>query len=225
MIENDCIQGSEEWATARRGIPTASGASKIVTPAKGDLSSSRFGYACELIAELMLPPNFWLSEVNTAAMQMGTNTEREARDYFALEKGVEVREVGFCLTDDRRFGCSPDGLIGDDEGLELKCPLHKTHVKYLVDGVLPLDYKPQVHWSLVVTGRKRWNFMSYALGLPPLIIVVEPDEYTDKVRSAMEQFHATLTEMKAKIAGLCDDAEFTEAREAEREAFEESAYW
>lgn len=221
MIVVDCVQGTEEWAAARRGVPTASGASRIITPAKGDLSKSAHDYACELIAEEMLPPNYWVTEVNTAAMQMGTLTEREARDYFALEKNVDVVEVGFCLTDDRRFGCSPDGLIGDDEGLELKCPLHKTQVKYLLAGDLPNEYKPQVHWSLVVTGRARWNFMSYAPGLPPLLLVVEPDEYTDKVRAAMETFSEILTEARAKVRGMRDDADFSQAMQVELE----ESYW
>jgi len=203
MIVIPCEQGTEQWAKARRGVPTASCADKIVTPAKGQFSKSRDGcegYACQLIAEMLLPSHYWIdSDVQTRDMSNGITREDEARDYFAMDRGVEIERVGFCLTDDRRFGCSPDGLIGDDEGLELKCPKHKTQIRYLIDGVLPVDYAPQVHWSLIVTKRKAWNFMSYAVGLPPLIVRVEPNEYTVKVAEAMELFWKLLTEMRAKI--------------------------
>jgi len=71
------------------------------------------------------------------AMQDGIDMEPEARACYSFLAGGEVKQVGFCLSDDGRFGCSPDGLVGDDGGLELKCPLPKTHIKYLVEGELP----------------------------------------------------------------------------------------
>lgn len=205
MIVIPCIQGTEEWAEARRGKPTASCADQIITPAKGNISTAADDYACQLLAETILPAHYWFGEdFQNSAMANGTNTEREARDYFELQRGVDVQQVGFVTTDDGRFGASPDGLIGESEGLELKCPKHKTHIRYLIDGVLPVKYKPQVHWSMVVTGRKQWSFMSYAVGLPPLIVLVETDEYTVKVAEAMEQFWKLFADMRAKLIGAGD---------------------
>lgn len=195
-----CTQGGEEWAEAKRGIASASNANRVITPSKGEFSKQAEDYGCELIAESMLPPHFWLGDdVCTRDMMRGNNTEGEARDYFELERGVEIEQVGCVFTDDNRFCCSPDGLIGDGEGLELKCPKHKTQIRYLIDGVLPVEYAPQVHWSMIVTQRPVWNFMSYAVGLPPLIIRVERSDYTVKVAEAMEKFWQLLTEMRAKI--------------------------
>jgi hypothetical protein len=196
----DCIQGGLEWAEARRGIATASCASRIITPSKGEFSKQADDYACQLIAEQLLPPHYWVDDdYSSRDMQVGRNTEEEARDYFAMERGIDIEQLGFCTTDDGRFGCSPDGLVGEHEGLELKCPKMKTQVRYLIDDVLPIEYAPQVHWSMIVTQRPVWNFMSYAVGLPPLIIRVERNEYTVKVAEAMERFWNLLTEMRAKI--------------------------
>jgi hypothetical protein len=200
MIEIECEQGTEAWAEPRRGIATASCADRIITPKTGELSSQSTDYACELIAQSMLPAHYWKGEdYQSSAMANGTRTEREARDYLEMQLGRDVRQVGFCLTDDKRFGCSPDGLIDPHEGVELKCPEHKKQIRYLVDGVLPPAYRPQVHFSMVVTKRPAWWFMSYAVGLPPLLIRVQADEYTLKVAEAMESFWKLLTDLRAKI--------------------------
>lgn len=200
MIVVECEQGTQAWAEARRGIPTASGADKIITPAKGDLSKSCRDYACQLIAETILPAHYWIDDdVQTRDMANGSYTEREARHYLEMELGTDIQQVGFVLSDCRRFGASPDGFSGPRRGVELKCPKHKTQIRYLDDGVLPVEYAPQVHWSLCVTKFEAWTFMSYAPGLPPLIIQVEPSEYTVKVAEAMEKFASLLEKMKQRI--------------------------
>lgn len=200
MIEIPCEQGTEPWAEARRGIPTASNADRLITPKTGELSAQATDYACELIAQAMLPPHYWKTDEHPSrAMENGIKTEREARNYFELQRGCDVREVGFVLTDDKRFGCSPDGLIDPEEGLELKCPEHKKQIRYLIDNKLPDAYRPQVHFSMVVTKRPHWWFMSYAIGLKPLLIRVDVDDYTRKVAEAMEAFWKMLADLRAKI--------------------------
>lgn len=197
----ECEQGTIEWAEARRGIATASRFGDILTPKTMKLSDKARDYACELLAEHFVPPHYWLGDdLQTKAMAQGTRTEREARAYFELETNRPVQEVGFVLTDDGRFGCSPDGLVGNDAGLELKCPLHKTQISYLLDGTLPAKYRAQVHGALVVTGRSHWWFMSYAPGLAPLLVKVEPDDYTDKLRKALEDFWTLCSGMRNIIA-------------------------
>ncbi len=193
MKIHDVEQGTEAWAKLRRGIPTASNADRLVTPAKGEPSKSMRDYACECLAAEMLPIEYWYATADfqtfqSEAMAHGTNTEREARDYFALDTGLEVKQVGFITTDCGRAGCSPDGIVGSTALLELKCPQPKTHVRYLLDRVLPADYKPQVHFSMVVTGFDVAYFMSYAPGLPPFLIRVSRDDYTDKVQAALSAF-------------------------------------
>lgn len=202
MIEINCIQGTPEWWEAKRGIPSASNFSRIFTQKTMKVSAQAEDYAAELIADCasLAPPYFTTQgrPVN-AAMQNGQEVEPEARRFYEMERGVDVRQVGFCVTDDGSIGCSPDGLIDPDGGLELKCPLLKTQAGYLLRGELPSEYRAQVHGSLIVTGRKWWDFLCYAPGLDPLLLRVVPDEYTEALRKALADFLVMYAEARRKI--------------------------
>ena len=199
----ECEQGTPEWFEARRGIATASGFSNLITPARGEPSKSMVPYIYELLAEKYTGGcPVGIESYTSRAMQDGIDMEPEARACYGFIAGGEVNQVGFCLSDNGRFGCSPDGLVGDDGGLELKCPLPKTHIKYLVENQLPDEYKAQVHGSLIVTGRKWWDFMSYAHGLPEFRIRVEPDDFTDSLRKCMDIFVAKYDATERQIQGL-----------------------
>lgn len=194
-----CEQYTEEWWDVRRGVPTASEFGNIITPAKAEFSKGSTGYAHQLIADTFDGNYGVVSEFASAAMRNGTVMEPEARRFYEFERSCDVEQVGFCLTDDGRFGCSPDALVGEDGLLELKSPNPKTHVGYLLDGGLPADYKPQCHGQLIVTGRAWVDFMSYVPGFPKLLVRVEPDEYTEKLRAALNQFWELYQGMLAKI--------------------------
>lgn len=203
----DCDQGSPEWYYARRGIPTASEFKSILTQTSLRLSKSADKYAAQLIGERLseiLPEG--VENYTSRAMRWGQETEEEARRYFALQTGLDVRKVGFITTDDGRFGCSPDALVYDKEGeliggLELKCPEPTAHVEYLIGGVLPDEHRAQVHGGLIVTGLKRWWFMSYAPGLDALIRSVVPDAYTFALSQALDEFHPRLMDLLRKVKG------------------------
>lgn len=184
----DLLQGSDAWHAARTGKLTASNASKIVT-AGGKLSTQRAGYMDELISDCFCPgQNAWQGNANT---DRGTAMEPLARAAFSSRCALEVEEVGFVTREDGVIGCSPDGLISRGgkyvAGLEIKCPLPKTHLRYLLDGRLPDTYKPQVHFSMMVTGLP-WHFFSYCPGMKPLHLFVEPDAYTSKLQAMVEDF-------------------------------------
>ena len=181
-------QYTDEWWRVRRGIPTASEFGAIITPAKGEMSKQAIGYVCQLIADRYDPAYGMQEDYVSAAMKNGTDAEPDARRTYEMLRDVDVHEVCFCVTDDGRIGASPDGLVGDDGVLELKCPQPKTQVQYLVGGELPAAYRPQVHGHLVVTGRAWCDFMSYSPGLPPLLLRVTPDDYTAKLRAALAEF-------------------------------------
>jgi len=166
-------QGSPEWLAARLGIPSASMFAKIVTT-KGIWSASADAYINQLVAERLTGER---EEVfQSHHMLRGTELEPDARDLYSLMSDAEVTEVGFCLHDTLSAGCSPDGLIGEEGGLEIKAPAPATHVEYLRGGVLPSKYKQQVMGCLWITGREWWDFVSYHPTMKPLIVRVERDE-------------------------------------------------
>ena len=169
----DCEQGSDEWISARLGIPSASMYGKIITT-QGKWSTQADTYINQLVAEKLTGEQtpFYQNE----HMARGTELEPDARKMYEFIKDVEVQEVGFCLHDTLEAGASPDGLIGEDGGLEIKCPAPATHVEYLRGGKLPSKYKQQVMGCLWITGREWWDFMSYHPNMKPLIVRVERDE-------------------------------------------------
>ena len=186
----DIEQNSPEWYAVRRGIPTASNFCRIITAAKGEISKQSVEYMDELIAECFFDEA--CAKPNSPWMERGHEAEPLARKCFEDLTGLNLRQVGF-VKHPAGFGCSPDALVVDADGnyiagLELKCPTPKIHVKYHRQGVLPPEYKQQVHGSMVVTGLDRWYFMSYAPGVQPFLLCIERDEYTQTLESGLLVF-------------------------------------
>lgn len=194
----ECEQGAPEWKAARCGIPTSSNFDKIVTT-KGEPSKSREKYLLQLAGESITG----VSEetYQNAAMQRGTEMEPEARQAYEFISGSEVKQVGIYLTTGKFIcGASPDGVIGDDGLLEIKCPSMAVHVGYLLSNALPLDYYQQVQGQLFVTKRKWCDFFSYYPGLRPLLVRVHPDkDFVKSLAIELEIFCASLKEITEKI--------------------------
>lgn len=209
-----CEQRSADWWECRRGIPTASAFDEILTPKTMKASASQEKFICRLIAEKYA--NVWPTEGGfvSDAMQYGIDTETRARLSYEFLTDSEVSQVGFCLSDCGRFGCSPDGLIGDEGGLELKCPNLETHAKYLLDGGLPAEYKCQVHGSLIVSGLDWWDFMSHSDDLPPLIVRVEPDDFTKMLKDELQKFLEKLDAAVTKIERIRNGNDRSRGNEA-----------
>ena len=140
-----------------------------------------------------------------AIMEEGTAREQEARDFFSFMYDVEAVEVGMCYKDEKKkYLCSPDGLIVKDgeyvAGLEMKNPLAKTHVSYLVDGKLPTKYFVQVQASLFITELPIWFFLSYYPNLKPFVVNVKPDlEFHKKLEKELDKFCAELAKMIKEV--------------------------
>ena len=196
-----CEQGTEAWWTAKKGRPSASNFDKIMSPVKMKFSDSAEKYADELIADMHSLTPVGVESYTSRAMQNGVDSEPAARAWYQVERDVDVVQVGTCITDDDRFCCSPDALVTTDPwdrskpvpetfagGLELKCPLTKTQVGYLLSGELPREYVCQAHGQLLVTGLPWVDFMSYCPGVPVVLIRVTPNEVTDALRVALELF-------------------------------------
>lgn len=192
----ECEQGSAEWQQARLGIPTASQADRIITPKTRKASSQAVDYRNRLLAEWLT--GFPMEPVTTMWMERGVELEPEARQWYSFQRDVEVEQVGFILRDDGLFGGSPDGLIGGDGVLEIKCPTLSHHVGYLIgDGP---DHTGQVQSLMYLTGRVWADVVSYNPDLPPVVRRVERDEqYIADLVAVLDIFLADLAEKKEQL--------------------------
>lgn len=195
----NCKQGTTEWLQARCGIPTASEFDSLVTPEwvprKGQGPET---YLLKKAAERIM--GYPQQSFGGGAMEQGSLLEGRALPWYQFTYGTEVKRVGFCTTDDGKIGCSPDGLIGEDGGIECKCPEPHTHLEYLLGNKVPKDYLAQVHGSMFVTGRPWWMFVSYSAYFPALVIRVERDEKIQEVlASTLQKFVINLDAAVAKI--------------------------
>lgn len=125
--------------------------------------------------------------------------EPRARGWYAFDRGVPVQEVGFVLRDDGQAGGSPDALVGDDGGLEIKCPAIHTHIGYmLAPEKLVAEYRHQIQGNLYLTGRDWWDVLSWHPDLPEVVERILPDrEYHKALHEALAVFNAELERAKA----------------------------
>jgi len=201
IFHRNIEQGSPEWFALHVGRVTAGSFHRFMTsdfePRKGEMFKS---FVAEKVAEK------WRGQLqqtgSSFAMEQGLILEEEVIPWYELEYDVELRRVGFIESPDGRCGCSPDGMVADNWGLELKCPLGKTHVGYLLAGTVPADYVAQVHGSMFVTGAVRWDFVSYRRGFPQLVVMVDRDEAImhrigETLAYFYEHFDAALARIKA----------------------------
>ena len=163
-------QGSAEWFQERRGVPSASNFDKIIT-STGKRSTQRTKYMYQLAGEKL--GAITEESYQSFAMTRGIEMEAEARKLYEIAR-EPVTLCGFFYVDG--YGASPDGTIGEDGILEIKCPLLSTHIEYLLKDEIPTDYYQQTQGQLLVTGRKWVDFMSYFPGLKPLIVRETPDD-------------------------------------------------
>ena len=167
-------QGSPEWFAARLGKPSASMFSKLIT-ATGKPSSSADGYINQLIAERLTGQSEPLYV--TEWMARGTELEPEAREAYEFISGNDVIETGFILDTSFEYGCSPDGLIEDQGGLEIKVPAPQTMVSYLRDNQVGVKkYWQQIQGCMWISQREWWDFFAYHPEMPHVIVRVERDE-------------------------------------------------
>lgn len=174
MIE----QGSKEWFEQRYGNASASRVKDIIAKTKSGYSASRENYLTELVLERF---GVFNESFTSKEMEWGTENEPFARAEFEARENVFVEQCGFVLHPSiKHAGASPDGLVGDDYVLEIKCPSTKTHFEYLLKGEPPSAYIPQMAWQIACTGRKNAHFVSYdpraPRGLTYFHCVYTPDD-------------------------------------------------
>ncbi len=158
-------QGSDEWKAARLGKVTASRVADVVARTKTGWGASRANLMAMLICERLTGQS--QDGYTNDAMRWGIETEPQARDAYAFWMDYDVEQVGFI--DHPRIamsGASPDGLIGDDGLVEIKCPSSATHIDFLLSGQIPDKYVKQMMWQMACTGREWVDYVSFDPRLP-----------------------------------------------------------
>lgn len=195
----DVEQGSPQWFAARAGLPTASEFATVMAKGKdGGVSLTRKTYMHKLAGEIITGDP--MESYSNGNMERGKVMEDEARDWYAFDRDIEPHRVGFIINDRVRAGCSPDSLIGDRGGLEIKSAAAHVQVERLLRNDLPPEHRAQVQGSLWVAERDHWDFVSYCPKMPPLCVRVPRDDgYIATLAGAVKQFNDELGELVEKI--------------------------
>lgn len=176
--------------TIQRGVNTVQFGGKSFTGTKAECidfvrdllppipSEGRRMYAAELVGEILCGFHDSGSFKQT---EWGKMNEAEARQIFGFHVGVPIHEVPFVYGDDSmRYGCSPDGIVDEHSGAEIKCPFTpKIHAAFLMYEDIKEEYIEQCQFSMFVTGRPFWHFCSYhpkAITHSFHSVIVERDE-------------------------------------------------
>lgn len=161
----DVEQGSGDWLAIRLGLISASRFKDLLTEPRsktdkesGKLSATAEAYANELIAEIITGKQ---KEVSGKALEWGSEYESAARIEYDFREGAETVERGICLSDCLMFGASPDGFVGDDGMIEIKCPFNSANHVWTVINGMPPEHMPQIQGNLWINGRQWCDFISF----------------------------------------------------------------
>lgn len=192
-----CEQGTPEWHQARVGIPTASEFQTLLMKGKkGGESLTRKTYMRKLAGEIITGEPMW--SFNNEHMERGKQWEAEARDLYAFLHDAEPQQVGFIRNG--RKGASPDSLIGDRGGLEIKTRLAHLQIELLEDGEVPAEHIAQIQGCMWIADREWWDFVSYSPRLPLFVRRVERDDaFIGLLSQAVDQFNSELDELVERI--------------------------
>ena len=162
------IQGSDEWAIARCGRVTASRINDVMATLKsGGEASTRKNYRAQIIAERLTCAPCGVDLSWNKSVLWGTDNEPIARAMYEIKTGSDVEQVGFVDHPSIAMtGASPDGRVGNNGMLEIKCPNTATHIEYLLAGVAPTEYHNQMLWQMECDGRDWCDFVSFDPRMP-----------------------------------------------------------
>lgn len=197
MIHHDVSQGSPEWYQLRVGKPTSSEFDKLITdktlePAINKTSES---YMNTLIAELVMKEP--INQVgSTYWIDRGNELEPAARAEYEFLKGVTVEHGGFITDDEKQYGTSPDGRVGDDGLVEFKCPKPENLLLYAMNPEkLQKEYRAQLQGQMFITGCEWVDIMAYHPQIKPVVHrVYRDDGYIGKLEEALRDFRKRMNE-------------------------------
>lgn len=199
-------QSDPEWASARLGKVTASRVSDVMARTKSGYAASRANLMAALIAERLTgEPQ---ESYTNIAMQWGVDKEPDARALYELRRGVEVLPAGFVAHPTLDMcGASPDGFVGEEGLVEIKCPNTATHLDTLLSGKIPSKYEPQMFWQMACTGRAWCDFVSFDPRMPAnMSLFVErlfrDDARIEEITTEVRTFLADLDDKLLKLKHL-----------------------
>lgn len=204
MRDSNKLQNNGAWHNARTGKLTASRMAQAMAFLKnGKEAEGRKKLKIEILAERLT--NNIVPKFINEAMQHGTETEPMAKEAFEQKTGLLIKDVGFVEHQEiDNFGASPDGFVSDGSLIEIKCPTTMTHLNYLLNNVVPEDYKYQMCVQSLCTGKKDIWFCSFDPRLPEkqrlFIIKYQPtEEELKEVEKAAIEFLNEVDEMFFKL--------------------------
>lgn len=195
-------QRTPEWFQKRLGKVTASRIADLMAKTKTGPGASRANYLAQLVTERLTGTP--TEGFQSPAMTWGIEQEAAARAAYSARMGVLVDEVDFVDHPTMQAGASPDGLVGDNGLIEIKCPNTATMLEWLDDRTIPQKYRLQIQWQLAVTGRDWCDFVAYDPRLPEhlqLLVIREPRN-TDLVVEITHEVNRFLAEVERKVALL-----------------------
>lgn len=199
IIHRDIEQGTQEWLDMRLGYVTASRFKDVLAGGKG---ITRNSYMMQLAAEIVT--NQVEESYSNSAMEWGTATEPQARSMYELNNFVDVEQVTFITHDTINAGYSPDGLVGNNGLIEIKCPKTTTHIETVLSGKMPTGHIPQVQGGLWLAEREWLDFISF----DPRIIsdksyfcirVYRDESYIKNLESEVIKFNEELSKIIESI--------------------------
>ena len=196
-------QGTEEWAKERAGCATASRFSDVMAKIKVGEAVVRSKYRMQLVTERLT--GIPVVTYQNAIMLRGIETEPEARMAYEAERGVIVEEVGFVRHPAiPSCGASPDGLVGDDGMVEVKCPESTTHLTWMEADRFPPEHVAQIQGQMAVCSRRWVDFVSYDPRFPPglqlFVVRVKRDEaYIKDLETEVRMFLAGVDAMVERL--------------------------
>jgi len=200
-------QRSEEWFNIRKGVFTASESGLWVSKEKRTKKDEGAAYSaiCEKLAQKSgaeMPPR----ARPTWEMKRGVELEDDARKQYEEETGRSVEEVGFVLHANKYIGASPDGFIEERKGLvEIKVPSPKTHVKYLLNKQLFIDYcNIQAHHQMAASGTGYCDIYAYCPCLPSILIRIERDAFTEDLLRGLIRLSKELKQYEGEMSSIWD---------------------
>lgn len=197
------VQGSPEWFALRLGRVTASRVADILARTKSGPSAMRANYLAELIAERLT--GVTADSYKSPAMQFGSDTEHEARAAYEFYQGVTVEKIAFVPHPEiDQAGCSPDGLVGGDGLVEIKCPNTATHLETLLGQAVPGKYETQMQFQMACTERAWCDFVSYDPRMPEnmRLFVKRVNRDDKRIKEIEGEIAAFLLEMAVKLSEL-----------------------